>query len=46
MLAAHNGDTVYDPSTKVEEIKTVVEVEKAIRTAGKYGCAICFHTGY
>ena len=46
MLAAHNGDTVYDPSAKVEEIKTVVELDKVIRTAGKYGAAICFHTGY
>ena len=45
MLGVHNGDSVYDPEAKVEELKTVAEFEKAIRTAGKYGAAVCFHSG-
>ena len=45
MLGVHNGDSVYDPEGKVEELKTVAEFEKAIRTAGKYGAAVCFHPG-
>lgn len=45
VLGVHNGDSVYDPEAKVEELKTVAEFEKAIRTAGVFGAAVCFHTG-